>query len=739
MNSRSQPKSDLLYLALITGAALATGLYLIVTCVLITPDGVFYIRQAQALARDPWVIAGKFPPGYPLLLLGAHKLATLFAPGGSALGWVYSAQAVTLLCRVLALACLYFAGKLLTDARRSFWAVLILAFLPYPTAYGSVVLREWPFLLLLALGLWLLLWSLRAERWWGFGLVGLAAGLGFLIRPESAQLLVYGAVGLVVVSICRRRMRRDRASAAAALAVCFLVPAAPYLLARGTLVPAQLRPPTSNGPPVISSVADRSAGDRPLDFSVASGATLELDVAVSDPDGDAVALSVVTVPPGARPVYRFRGPASGDCFLTVSEDEKSALAVTYSAQVLAYDGIAFYAWTEPNEPAGPDPVHRFWSSAHSRHLYTISESERDALLEGRKAGQWQSEGVAFYAFAAGRQPADAQPVYRHQSGSLAPHWTLDGSGTVAWYAWAGRDAPAGLTVDATAMRWRPGPDQRGEHWLNLIADDGRLQSCQLIRITVRPGAARQAERVARATLMPGAQNPGPRRVWEALYEFGGAFAADMMYFLVVPLGLGLYRFLKDEAGPSERALTAAVIVVNVGLILARYVWVDPGPTRRYCLALVALAMFHIPAGAEIMARWIRASVDLLSGRRAPAWLSQRFWFCFLVALALGPMCLPKLLGPLGAEKRSYRQVARWLRDHTSAEAVIAVPDGRISFYAERQGLPYDEHPDSRRADYIVTLVGAGNSADSVPDDWHEVYSVRADKPGRFMLVVYRTR
>lgn len=746
MRNDGQSKHDLTHLAILMGAALAVGTYLIVTNVLINPDGTFYIRRAQELARDGWDVAGDFPPGYPLLLLAARRLVGLFVQSDSILVWIYSSQAVTLLCRMLALVCLYSLGKLLTDARRSFWAVLVLVCLPYPADYGSDVLREWPFLLFLALGFWLLVWALRNGRPWVFGLIGLVAGLGSLIRPECGQLVVYGAVGLVVASVRLHEMRLSQSLAAGLLLVaCFLVPASPYVWASGTVVPHQLRPSGSDRPPVITSVGGKSASDDPLEFEVSAGELLEMFIEASDPDGNSVTLSAVAVPVGTRPAYRFRGAASGDCFLTISEREKDSLLATYARDVLDYDGIAFYAFARADEPAGLRPVCRFWSPVRERHFFTISESEQRTIAEDTPAEQWQNEGVAFYAFPEGAQTSDAAPVYRFRDATGAYFWAFDEAGAsgrqprgdqaerdgIAWYVHSCAETPPGLTLEAATIRWRPGPDQQGEHLLNIIASDGRLQSCQLVRINV------EAARIARAALLPVGRDAAPIRLGRVLYEIGDAFGANLMYVFLIPLGLGLYRYLKDEAGPYERALTAAVIVVNLGLIITRYVWIDPGPTRRYCLALVALAVFHIPRGAETMARRLRGFLDLICRRRISRAVPDGLWFYLLMALGIGPLCLPKLLKPMRADKRSYRAVAQWLRDNTKAEDVIAVPDVRISFYAEREGLPYGEHADPRKADYVVALV-AGNSREPVPSGWREEHSLTADRRRNTRFVVYKT-
>ena len=241
------------------------GVYLIVTCVMINPDGVLYIGRAHELAQAPWHTIGVFPPGYPALLLAGHKVASLFGRADSSMAWIYSSQAVTLLCRLLALVCLYFVGKVLVGAERSFWGVLLLTFLPYPADFGSDTLREWPYLLCVIGAVWLLLWSRSAKKWWGFAFVGLVTGLGYLVRPESAQVLIYATLGLIV-GIKERAARR--VIALAVLTIGFLVTAAPYLFATKTVVPHQMRETVHNSPPVITSIAGHSAGEHPLEFDV---------------------------------------------------------------------------------------------------------------------------------------------------------------------------------------------------------------------------------------------------------------------------------------------------------------------------------------------------------------------------------------------------------------------------------------------------------------------------------------
>jgi 4-amino-4-deoxy-L-arabinose transferase-like glycosyltransferase len=98
---------------------------------------------------------------------------------------------------VLALIPLYFLGRLFVGPRQGFFAILILVFLPYPAEFGSDVIRDWPHILFLATGFLLLVLGGRRGKWWLLGFVGLAAGMGYMIRPECAQLVVYGLLWLL--------------------------------------------------------------------------------------------------------------------------------------------------------------------------------------------------------------------------------------------------------------------------------------------------------------------------------------------------------------------------------------------------------------------------------------------------------------------------------------------------------------------------------------------------------------
>ncbi len=164
-------------------------------------------------------------------------------------------------------------------------------------------------------------------------------------------------------------------------------------------------------------------------------------------------------PSDALPVYRFWSPVVGKHFYTLDEAEKAKLLSQY-ARAWTYEGVAFRAFASPAAD-GRAPVYRFWSASSGAHFYTLEEAEKDKLLRSY-AGIWTYEGIAFYAYPDGRQPAGTMPVYRFWSGGLETHfyttsdterfklissyagtWDYEGA---AWYAYP---AQAATTVAIT--------------------------------------------------------------------------------------------------------------------------------------------------------------------------------------------------------------------------------------------------------------------------------------------------
>lgn len=152
--------------------------------------------------------------------------------------------------------------------------------------------------------------------------------------------------------------------------------------------------------------------------------------------------------PELSPVYRFWSPVIERHFYTIKEADKTKLLDNWS-HVWTYEGIVYHAFETDSKP-GLAPVYRFYSPVLEAHFYTISESDKAKLINDWPH-VWTYEGTAFYAYPQGQQPQDAKPVWRFWSPVLEAHfytisesdknklidnfshvWTYEG---VAWYAY----------------------------------------------------------------------------------------------------------------------------------------------------------------------------------------------------------------------------------------------------------------------------------------------------------------
>ncbi len=234
-------KQDIIYISILLITALCTGIYLISTTAVIAKDGVGFIEYAKNLQIAPTetMLQQDQHPGYPAMILGVHKAIRLFNEGESLFSWIYSAQSIALVFRLLTITVLYFIGRDLVGNRFSFWAMLILILLPKPAWYGSDALSDWPHLFFLATGMLLLMRASTNRKWWLFGFAGLTAGAGYLIRPECAQVIVYGSLwlGLQLFWTKRTLDRPKTVLALALLVVGFLVVTGPYMRLKGAVFP----------------------------------------------------------------------------------------------------------------------------------------------------------------------------------------------------------------------------------------------------------------------------------------------------------------------------------------------------------------------------------------------------------------------------------------------------------------------------------------------------------------------
>jgi len=255
-------EKNLIHIIILLAIALGIGIYQITTTVLIAKDGVFYIEQARNFPNNPiGIIKGDRPFGYPFLIFVTHKLVTLLGCSKSVSTWIYCAQSVSLVCRLLAIILLYFIGKILVGSKKSFWAVLILIMLPYPAEFGSDVIREWPHILFLAWSLLFLILGSKSGKWWMFAIAGFVAGLGHMIRPECAQTVIYGSLWLLISLFLPRPniSRLKTLCLIVALLIGFAIPVTPYFKIKGEVLPPKLKELISCNTPWQSSELEQTS------------------------------------------------------------------------------------------------------------------------------------------------------------------------------------------------------------------------------------------------------------------------------------------------------------------------------------------------------------------------------------------------------------------------------------------------------------------------------------------------
>jgi len=283
-DEQSSRSKAIIHISILLAVAFCVGIYLVSTTVLIAKDGITFIEYARGLETSPYeTMKSKYQhPGYPFLIAAAHKIAEIGYDNSSLWSWIYSAQAVALIFRLLTVVLLYFVGKKIVGQRFSFWAILILIVLPDAAEYGSDALSDWPHIFFLSAGFLLLIWGAVSRKWWLFGFSGLAAGMGYLIRPECAQVVVFGTLwlGLQLFWSQRTMSKHKAVFAFALLLVGFLVTAGPYMKLKGAAFPkkqlVQLVPNTQSSEVYeqeiqICSNSVYAAGFAPSDIAEALG------------------------------------------------------------------------------------------------------------------------------------------------------------------------------------------------------------------------------------------------------------------------------------------------------------------------------------------------------------------------------------------------------------------------------------------------------------------------------------
>ena len=95
--------------------------------------------------------------------------------------------------------------------------------------------------------------------------------------------------------------------------------------------------------------------------------------------------------PNAAPVYRFFDTHDGGHFFTISQAERDQVLNTRPD--LKFEGIGYSEHT--TQQAGDSAVYRFFETTSGGHFFTASAVERDTVMATRS--DMRFEGIAFYA------------------------------------------------------------------------------------------------------------------------------------------------------------------------------------------------------------------------------------------------------------------------------------------------------------------------------------------------------
>ena len=106
----------------------------------------------------------------------------------------------------------------------------------------------------------------------------------------------------------------------------------------------------------------------------------------------------------ASPVYRFRNRETETHLYTIDESERDAVE---NLDNFLYEGEAFLAYKTKIE--GSIPVYRFLNTATGTHFYTSSLIEKNNLENNLP--EFESEGIAYYALPAEPDSEETSPQY----------------------------------------------------------------------------------------------------------------------------------------------------------------------------------------------------------------------------------------------------------------------------------------------------------------------------------------
>lgn len=215
-----------LALAILLGGSLLIKALLIFQTDIINTDGVRYINSAHQLFQGNFAAA--FSHEKMLVFSWLLGLMHLLVPD-----WFLAGKILSSLSLVMTTIPLYLIAQELFGRRTAFFTALVFTVAPSINAKCTAVIKDPPFLFLIVLSLWLVIYAFRASRWSFCLPAGFLACLSLLIRPEGVIFFLAITVSLTLFIVFVPASRRLHLKF---LAAFWTVPAAGLLTATALFV-----------------------------------------------------------------------------------------------------------------------------------------------------------------------------------------------------------------------------------------------------------------------------------------------------------------------------------------------------------------------------------------------------------------------------------------------------------------------------------------------------------------------
>jgi len=230
-------------LLLIVCVCLAIRAWVIAHTDVIARDGTVYVKMAREWSAAPSGVIRSYDyhVGYPVALLGVHRLLAPLGLGEDLRSWELAGQTVSLLAAAAATVALWLLAGMTFGWRLAWVTALVFSLGRKWVDLGADVLSD---SLAVAFQMWAIVLALatlaRLEKRspWALPLAaatGICAGLGYLVRPEALLAVGLAAVLWIAYQSRRRSTWRLTGGAVVLAVVAALLCVLPYALAIGGL------------------------------------------------------------------------------------------------------------------------------------------------------------------------------------------------------------------------------------------------------------------------------------------------------------------------------------------------------------------------------------------------------------------------------------------------------------------------------------------------------------------------